>query len=212
MDDAPVQKCSKCGAAPHPAPTLEEAYRLHYKRVFSVCYGILRDKDEAEDATADVFCHLATRLHQFQGRCRFETWLHRVAYNLTLMRVRRPRMTQSLEAMMERKEAHGGTLERALTRRDAALESVAERMSVRAALEAMPQRQAQLLGLVYLQGWSLVGLGRRMNLPDTTLKARAAHARARFREIYLAQEGSGSGRGGAARHPGSGATTQGCRM
>jgi RNA polymerase sigma-70 factor (ECF subfamily) len=58
-------------------PTLETAYREHYKRVYGICFRILRDVAEAEDMAQTVFVELARKIHKFRGESAFSTWLHR---------------------------------------------------------------------------------------------------------------------------------------
>lgn len=68
----------------------EEAYTQHRRRVFQVCYRVLRDRAEAEDATQEVFMRLLTHHDQFEGRSLLATWLYRIAVNIALMRLRNP--------------------------------------------------------------------------------------------------------------------------
>jgi RNA polymerase sigma-70 factor, ECF subfamily len=44
---------------------------------------------EAEDLTQEIFLLLLRKIHTFRGESAFSTWLHRLAVNLVLMRLRR---------------------------------------------------------------------------------------------------------------------------
>jgi RNA polymerase sigma-70 factor (ECF subfamily) len=44
---------------------------------------------EAEDLTQEVFLLLLRKIHTFRGESAFSTWLHRLAVNLVLMRLRK---------------------------------------------------------------------------------------------------------------------------
>ncbi|MEO0998067.1 MAG: RNA polymerase sigma factor, partial [Pseudomonadota bacterium] len=50
-----------------------------------------RDVGEAEECTQDAFVQAWRKLHLFEGESRFATWLHRVAVNTVLTRMRRAR-------------------------------------------------------------------------------------------------------------------------
>ena len=64
-------------------------------RVYSVCHQILRDRDEAQSATQDVFfkAHRALRTRDSEPLAEPTRWLMRIAHNTCLDRLRSPRWT-----------------------------------------------------------------------------------------------------------------------
>jgi RNA polymerase sigma factor (sigma-70 family) len=56
-------------------------YESHNKAVYHQCLLILRDHEDAEDVTQNVFLRLHRKIGQFQGRCAFTTWLYKMAHN-----------------------------------------------------------------------------------------------------------------------------------
>lgn len=50
-------------------------------RVRRICGRMLLYPEDAEEATQDALLLVSTRIHTFQGRSRFTTWLHVVASN-----------------------------------------------------------------------------------------------------------------------------------
>ena len=67
----------------------EHLYRLYSGRVYAVCLRMVQDPTEAEDLTQEAFLLLFRKLHTFRGESAFSTWLHRLAVNLVLMRLRK---------------------------------------------------------------------------------------------------------------------------
>jgi RNA polymerase sigma-70 factor (ECF subfamily) len=67
----------------------EYLYQLHSRRVYSVCLRMVGNTAEAEDLTQEVFLLLLRKIHTFRGESAFSTWLHRLAVNLVLMRLRK---------------------------------------------------------------------------------------------------------------------------
>lgn len=65
-------------------------------------YSILRNTEDAEDATQETFLRVLTKIHTFEGASAFSTWLTRIAINTALMRLRqrRTKSTSSLEAII----------------------------------------------------------------------------------------------------------------
>src|SRR6202035_4665373 len=75
-------------------------YQLHNKRVYSVCLRMTRDVAEAEDLVQEAFMQVFRNLNSFRGDSAFSTWLHRVAVNTVLMKLR-SRKSQPLLSLDE---------------------------------------------------------------------------------------------------------------
>ncbi|MBC7891720.1 MAG: sigma-70 family RNA polymerase sigma factor [Sphingobacteriaceae bacterium] len=67
-------------------------YEPYLDLVFAVCYQHLRDEDEAKDAVMQVFEKLMLELRRHEVT-NFRSWLHSVARNECLMRLRQRRTT-----------------------------------------------------------------------------------------------------------------------
>ena len=61
---------------------------LHQSRLFSVAYGMLRDRDDAMDVVQDAFIKAHKKLAEFEGNAAFSTWLYRICVNLCIDRKR----------------------------------------------------------------------------------------------------------------------------
>lgn len=59
----------------------EELVRSHYDLVFRFACKYLGKKDEAEDVTQEVFIKVARKIHTFEMRSSFSSWLYRVTIN-----------------------------------------------------------------------------------------------------------------------------------
>ncbi|MEO8362504.1 MAG: sigma-70 family RNA polymerase sigma factor [Vicinamibacteria bacterium] len=66
----------------------ERLVRLHSGRMLSVCRRILRNDEEAKDAVQEAFVSAFRGLKNFEGTSQLGTWLHRIAVNASLMRLR----------------------------------------------------------------------------------------------------------------------------
>jgi RNA polymerase sigma-70 factor (ECF subfamily) len=75
-----------------------EAYRLFVERhsasVYQVALKLLGDEQEAEDVLQETFMSAFEAVDGFEARSKLSTWLYRIAYNASLMRLRkRKKMT-----------------------------------------------------------------------------------------------------------------------
>lgn len=70
----------------------DQAYRDHAVDVYRVAFGILRDPDEAMDATHDTFARAWERWDQYDSQRPLRSWLHGIVVHLALDQLRRRRV------------------------------------------------------------------------------------------------------------------------
>jgi RNA polymerase sigma-70 factor, ECF subfamily len=67
----------------------ESLYRTHVDRVYALCLRMTGNASEAEDCAQETFIQAWSKLDRFRGESSFGTWLHRVAVNTVLGRMRK---------------------------------------------------------------------------------------------------------------------------
>ncbi len=67
----------------------EQMVERYHARVYSLSYGILRNAEDAEEATQDTFLTLYRKIGTFDESKRFFSWFYRVALNQAYSRARR---------------------------------------------------------------------------------------------------------------------------
>ncbi len=72
----------------------ESLYRLHVDRVYGLCLRMTGNASEAEDCTQEAFIQAWNKLSKFRGDSAFSTWIHRIAVNSVLGRMRKSRREQ----------------------------------------------------------------------------------------------------------------------
>jgi RNA polymerase sigma-70 factor, ECF subfamily len=70
------------------ADAFEHLYRHNVDRVYAVCLRMVADVSLAEELTQDVFVRAWEAIGTFRGESAFSTWLHRLAVNVVLGRMR----------------------------------------------------------------------------------------------------------------------------
>ena len=71
------------------ARAFEALYRLHVDKVYGLCLRMTGNVSEAEDCTQEAFILAWNKLAKFRGDSAFSTWLHRIAVNAVLGRIRK---------------------------------------------------------------------------------------------------------------------------
>src|SRR5258707_14659566 len=72
------------------------------RRIFALTYGMLGREEDARDATQETFLSPFRNLRNFRGEARVSSWLHRIAVNQCITRLRRAKVRK--EAGLEDEE------------------------------------------------------------------------------------------------------------
>jgi RNA polymerase sigma-70 factor (ECF subfamily) len=154
---------------------LEEIVRGHASSVYRIVAGHL-GQDEAEDATQEAFVHVQRGLATFEGRARLSTWIHRVATNVALKRLRTRRRKPAPEALVAEPLAGGAGPDAASAARE-------ERAALLAALDHLPEPQRAVVVLRAIEGLSFEEVARTLGIPVPTAESRMARAREKLRVL-----------------------------
>jgi RNA polymerase sigma-70 factor (ECF subfamily) len=156
---------------------LVEFYELLAGTLHACCLRILRDPEEARDATAEAFWRLWSRADRFDPeRCSAMAWVLTVTRRLALDRrrslVRRGRMLERLHVLSvasARSRDPGPT---------------GERLAISRALAGLSEGDRRLLDSAYFEGLSGSEIAARDGLPLGTVKSRMRSALARLRSAF----------------------------
>jgi RNA polymerase sigma-70 factor (ECF subfamily) len=161
-----------------------DAFHALYHRfssdIYTLCERILHNRQEAEDATADVFCELWLRRERYDAtRGAVRPYLTTLARSRSIDRIRsraaRPDMTN--QARLEGAELPAGA---GATPADAA--AAAEmRTRVAEALAGLSTRQRQAMELAYYDGLSHREIADRLAAPLGTVKTHIRQGLANLR-------------------------------
>ena len=78
--------------------------RLYQRRIYSVCFRMLRDEHEARDLTQDALLKVLEGLDSYDGRSKLSTWVIRVTMNCCLSHLRKQKLRRhaSLDVAAEK--------------------------------------------------------------------------------------------------------------
>ena len=163
------------------AEAFERIYRLHSRRVYALCLRMVGNSAEAEDLTQEAFLQLFRKIGTFRGESAFSTWLHRLAVNVVLMRLRKKTLVEnSLEEMTEPDE-ESGTQRRDIGGPDIRLSGSVDRVNLERAAEQLPPGYRSVFVLHDIQGYEHNEIAAIMNCSIGNSKSQLHKARMRLR-------------------------------
>ncbi len=161
----------------------ERLYRLHSPRVYALCMRMLRNPDEAEDSTQEVFLHVFRKIHGFRGASAFSTWLHRVAVNTVLMRLRGSKLAKATLVENTAGTEEGGVVQRDLGAPDFHLEGYVDRVAIENAIKQLPPRCKLMFVLYDIQGYAHGEIAKLLGCSVGNAKSQLHKARVRLRKL-----------------------------
>ncbi|PYX77342.1 MAG: RNA polymerase subunit sigma-24 [Acidobacteria bacterium] len=133
------------------AQAFEVLYNLHKRRVYSLCLRMTANAAEAEDLTQEAFLQLYRKIATFRGESAFSTWLHRLAVNVVLMRLRKKGL--SVVPLEETTETEEETPKKDLGAEDAKLAASIDRLQLQRAIERLPPGYRSIFVLHDVEGY-----------------------------------------------------------
>jgi RNA polymerase sigma-70 factor (ECF subfamily) len=177
LDEAEAIERAKQGDA----EAFETLYDLHRRRVYSLCLRMTANTAEAEDLTQEAFLQLFRKIGTFRGESAFSTWLHRMAVNVVLMRLRKKGLPLvPLEDTVETEE-EGPKKE--LGAPDAVLAGSVDRMELQRAVEALPPGYRSIFVLHDVEGYEHNEIATLVGCSIGNSKSQLHKARMKLREL-----------------------------
>ena len=161
----------------------DQAYRDHANDVYRVAYGILRDPDDALDATHETFARAWERWDQYDRQRPLRGWLHGIVVHLALDQLRRRRVRRLALPVLGRAT---GTLDRT-TEPDPA-DEVTRRQIVERALDGLRPEVRATLVLRHYYGYDYAQIGTLLGMSSGTVGSTLSRAHTAIRRRLEAED------------------------
>ena len=170
-----------------------ELYRQYAPAIFRFCRRAMPTREDAEDATMDIFLKVKQKLSQYDASRPFGAWLSTVAANHCWDLLRRRRVRQDLETgeveEMPLQHPDPGQLERLIDERTG--------QQVRRALDKLPARSRMALVLRYYADMSYDEIAEALGVRRAFVGVVLLRARHQLRDALGARGAASLAAGGA---------------
>jgi RNA polymerase sigma-70 factor (ECF subfamily) len=165
---------------------LEALLRRHHDRLWALCRRLTGNHADAEDALQDALIAIARGIRRYDGRAAFTTWSYRVATNACLDELRRRRrrplagVPETVGVGASPEGAEGAV---AGPSSATAVDAVAARLDIDAALALVPQEFRAAVVLRDLCDLDYAEIGRVLGIPPGTVRSRIARGRSQLADL-----------------------------
>lgn len=153
----------------------DSAFRTLYDenvdRVYRLAYRMTGDEEAARECTQEVFIQAFRKLGSFRGGAKFSTWIHSIATNVTLNRMRRSKRRAPRELPLEGRE-----MSRSERTGDPTLKD-----KIGKAVDSLPDIYRTVFLMHDLEGYKHTEIADTLKIAVGTSKARLSRARATLR-------------------------------
>jgi RNA polymerase sigma-70 factor (ECF subfamily) len=166
----------------------EVLVRTHSSRLLAVTRRILTSEDDARDAVQDAFILAFRNIRTFEGESRLSTWLHRVAINAALMKLRsrRRRPEEPLDPLLPSYQDDGHHVEQFQSWEEPADDALARRRRralVRESIERLPENYRTVLLLRDIEEIGTEEAAQMLGISVNAVKIRLHRARQALRTL-----------------------------
>ena len=150
----------------------EEIYHRHFAMVYRVCMSYLKNRDDAEDAAADVFLRLWRSGKTFQNEEHEKAWLLRVTVNRCLDHLKkRDNRHERIDdhVLMQSGDPYAG---------DETLAAILE----------LPERYKAVIYMYYYEGYTSKEIAEILRKPASTIRSYLQEARQYLKGVLTDEE------------------------
>lgn len=144
--------------------------------VFTLAMKMIKNTEEAEEISQDVFLKAYHALDKFKGEAKFSTWIYKITYFRSLDYIKKQKRRLRTSSIDDEVEYHLPSVDNTL----AELEVDERKKTIRKAIGNLPENDALVITLHYLEELSLKEISDIMDLPVNTLKVRLFRSRKRL--------------------------------
>ncbi len=145
----------------------EAFYLRHYQAIYRVCYSFMKNAQDAEDCTEDVFVKVLTGDFQFENERHERAWLTTTAMNLCKDRLKNwyNKKVSAMDEDFDTPAPEGD-----------------ESSEVIDAVMALPEKYKEVVWLFYYEGYQADEIANMLDRPPSTVRNQLRDARIRLKE------------------------------
>ena len=141
--------------------------------VFTLSIRIVKNREEAEEISQDVFVKAYTNLKSFKGESKFSTWIYKIGYYASLDAIKRNKKQINTDNIDEIYEGDLGVLQSALSY----LEEEERKSIIKKSLLRLEDDEQVILTLYYFDEMPLKEISKVVNLSVDNIKVKLFRAR-----------------------------------
>jgi RNA polymerase sigma-70 factor (ECF subfamily) len=176
----PIDKDIIIRAAEGDMEAFEEIYRKTSGYVYTIAFRITSSREDAQEATQDVFLSVHKNLRSFRFQSSFKTWIYRIATNMAINMYRKRSKERGRTVVFDETIE----IERPEERKTETFDKEHNETIVRNMLDALPPEQKACLVLKEIEGLKYEEIAQTLKININTVRSRLKRAREKLISRY----------------------------
>lgn len=151
--------------------------------VFTLSDKMLKNKEEAEEASQDTFVKVFYSLNKFKGDSKFSTWIYKITYNTCLDRLKKSKKENNVVYIEDFSEQQVRAIEDVLD----AIDEKDRNQKIQECLQLLPSEEAFLLTLYYFDDQSIEEIAKVIDCNANNVKIKLFRSRKKMASILRNQ-------------------------
>lgn len=164
---------------PHDLTAYRELVRRYEGLVYNICMKFLGNPQDAEEIAQDSLLQVFHKIHQFQGRAAFKTWLYKIVHNFCRNRISK---------IIRKREVQEAYEEHAKEDLPAAsfgeADSSEKTARIQEALDKLKPKEKEIIIYKFVSGMTLQEISDVTGIGASAAKMRYYRAMEAFKEAY----------------------------
>jgi RNA polymerase sigma factor (sigma-70 family) len=146
------------------------------KPVYRTAFYILKNEQDALDAAQEALIRIYNKIHTYEEKAKFTTWVQRIVTNICIDQCRKKREQMVSIDEHELPLADSTNVEGEVEKADMAHE-------VRRAIDLLPDHHRMVIVMRYIQDFSYAEIAEALELPLNTVKSHLFRARQQLQNL-----------------------------
>ena len=156
--------------------------QIYQKKIYGLSFNLTRNQMDAQDVAQEVLLTIYRKIHTFQGKSAFSSWVYRVTLNATYMKLRSKKKEPkiSIEDMLPSFNSSGYQQEKIQDwseNTESLLFSNETKSVIKKAVDQLPEKEKVVFMLRDVEGLSTEKVGEILELTIPAVKSRLHRAR-----------------------------------
>ena len=162
--------------------SFEQLANLYQKKIYALSFNLTRNAMDSEDVTQEVLLTLFRKIHTFQGRSAFSSWVYRITLNATYMKLRSRKKERSISIEELLPSFNGSGFQQEKIRdwsenTESLLFDTEVRETIQKAVNLLPDKEKIVFLLRDVEGLSTENVSEALELTVPAVKSRLHRAR-----------------------------------
>jgi len=170
---------------------LKELVDKYKDMVFNICFGFVKNKEDTEDITQDVFFTVYKNIKDFKFESKISTWIYRIAVNRSLNHIRKIKLSRIFNKISLKEESEDIEAEIPAAEDSSAdfkVISKEKKNIISKALNGLPSNQRVAFTLCNIEGFTYEEIAEIMGCSISAVESRIHRAKMNLQKklvIYL---------------------------